>query len=236
MESKNNVNNIIQFLGLILMLVVFPAGSWFYLQSGLDYQRGARAELRDYGQLKDFQFTNQKGKTFNADELKGKISVVALVPETEPEQFNIINNVNKLNLQFQKRKEIQFLLHLFSKEKLDPIALKSFAEKHDITDDFHCKILNGAPEEIQTIFRTYYKWPTKSNVEDLAETWQVDGSFPIEKTNEYPYFVLLDTLGTIRNYYDARNGTAIKRLVEHLAIIMPKEKEEKAYLKRETEK
>ncbi len=37
--------------GVLLLLVILPAGSWFYLQKGLDYRKAALKELKIKGQF-----------------------------------------------------------------------------------------------------------------------------------------------------------------------------------------
>lgn len=43
-----------QTIALVLLLIVFPAGSWYYLKSGFSYRKSALGELKDYGNAKDF--------------------------------------------------------------------------------------------------------------------------------------------------------------------------------------
>ena len=53
---------------------------------------------------------------------------------------------------------------------------------------------------------------------------------------DYPYFVLIDNELTIRNYYNINEEASMNRLVEHLAIILPRERREKAEHRPEKEK
>lgn len=51
-----------------------------------------------------------------------------------------------------------------------------------------------------------------------------------------PYFVMSDTKGIIRKYYDVRNKEEVKRLVAHTALLLPLEKTREITLQREMEK
>jgi hypothetical protein len=48
--SNTGVSKFIQISGLLLLLVILPLVSWYYLRRGYDYQLQARSELYDYGQ------------------------------------------------------------------------------------------------------------------------------------------------------------------------------------------
>lgn len=41
-------------------------------------------------------------------------------------------------------------------------------------------------------------------------------------SNDYPYFILLDQKNTIKKFYDFKNQEEVKRLIEHIAILVPK--------------
>ncbi len=44
----------VKIISLFLFLVVFPLGSWFYLQKGLDFRKALGKELEVKGQLTDY--------------------------------------------------------------------------------------------------------------------------------------------------------------------------------------
>ena len=61
-------------------------------------------------------------------------------------------------------------------------------------------------------------------------------SIPVPIPDEYPYFVLIDSSLMIRNYYNINDQESMDRMVEHLAIILPREKKSKAVLRPPKEK
>jgi hypothetical protein len=57
----------------------------------------------------------------------------------------------------------------------------------------------------------------------------------VDKTESSAFVAVLDTAGQIRQYYDFRDGSRVKRLVEHITILKPIIDREQAVLKREKE-
>ncbi len=65
------MRKVIRTLGILLMLVVFPAMSWYYLSQGFDYRRAAV----DRVQPKEPWDNNQFNTLANIVDLKGKTTV-----------------------------------------------------------------------------------------------------------------------------------------------------------------
>ncbi len=71
-----------QMLLLAIILIGFPAGSWYYLSEGFEYQLAARDQLRKTHQLSAHdQLDLLKGEM--PETLMGKMLVIALLPNSE---------------------------------------------------------------------------------------------------------------------------------------------------------
>ncbi|MFM8362211.1 MAG: hypothetical protein ACKOA4_05895, partial [Haliscomenobacter sp.] len=67
---------------------------------------------------------------------------------------------------------------------------------------------------------------------DLAPDF---GFKEVDQSGSSAFVAVLDTAGQVRQYYDFRDGSRVKRLVEHLTILKPIIDREQAVLKREKE-
>jgi hypothetical protein len=66
------MGKVIRTVGIVLMLVVFPAMSWYYLSQGFDYRRAAFERV----QPKEPWDANQFSALSNAVDLNGKTTVI----------------------------------------------------------------------------------------------------------------------------------------------------------------
>ena len=228
-------NNILQGLFLLLLLVILPFGSWYYMGAGHKYYKESMAELKDYGVLPAFSLITQNGQQLDHSLLTGKMSVVAFINPKSASSPELLKNLSLLHKQFNKRKDLFFLIHMLTEENLSQDFLKEMEEKYDLTDDEQCFILTGEESVIQNLVGTKYKVP------DLKSEKSKEALIPLSSNSigtikEYPYLVLVDSKHVIRNYYLGNDKGSMKRLVEHISLILPKELEEKPVLKREKEK
>ena len=54
---------------LFMMLIGFPAVSWYYLNGGLDYRVNAKNELKNYGNIRQLSLTSLDDKQVFTDSL-----------------------------------------------------------------------------------------------------------------------------------------------------------------------
>lgn len=73
-----NIRKIIQFLGLGIILIGFPLGSWYYLNEGYKERKGALDQMKYEIPLPEFQITSQKGLLSKAD-LQGGYAVLGRI-------------------------------------------------------------------------------------------------------------------------------------------------------------
>ena len=152
----------------------------------------------------------------------------------EDENLNekILEILSKLEIQFEEGNGLQLLTVLLDSENVSSKELSGFSQKHSFEGVF----LMGDKTELQNWLGRGIKIPS-SRQEDGDMTFKYllreDSSGNLA---DYPYLVLVDTSKTIRNYYRVDIESEVKRMVEHIAMIMPRTPERDIILKREKEK
>lgn len=197
------INNLM----LVVLMVVLPVISYMYLKNGFEWRKQAQSELGDYGKIRGAYVIYADGTKEN--QLKGRVCVLHMFganPDLTPGNKNIIDVSEKLYDQF---------------------GFKT----GDTRDDFRLVMISeGGTSE----FRSYYqKLPSIDMV-----TWVWTGGLgswttilqngfdyycQSNKVSSYPnYFAVSDTSGTIRRFYNADDPAEVGRMVEHVAILLPK--------------
>jgi len=217
-EKKSfGLRNILQMLALLLFLVVLPLGSWIYLRNGLDYRLEALEELRDYGSIAPFELPTYKQDTVAPAILQGKLVVASFLDFSDEALTRRTGEyLNKLHEQFDERPDLLFLQHVLD----DPGGerIQAFELEHRLNDQDQCLFLVDPSGDMEARVRIAYRFSEAPAAPIPAQ------------------LVLADTTLTIRHYYDLRNEAEIKRMVEHIAIILPRVEERDLVFKRETEK
>lgn len=194
---------------LFLILVALPAGSWYYLRGGLQWHRQAVAELRQYAKIPPVMTVLPSGERF--DDLDGKVCVVHIFgenPQLDADNKQILDTYERLFTQFGQHTD-QTVRQSF---RLVPVFERPSAE-----------------------FRSYYQvkpmeeyatWRTSGGL----DRWRavVEGSYQQFCRDEgtkpvKDYFAVADTSGAIRRFYNALDENQIGRMVEHIALLLPKE-------------
>lgn len=109
-------------LVLVSMIIIFPAVSWYYLQSGLNYRKAALEELKPKGDL-----TRDVTKI---DQLKGKTTLIQL-QDVDMVKLNSIYN------QYQLAETFQVLSHIESDDLskkwyvLDDLSLAALRNQYE---------------------------------------------------------------------------------------------------------
>lgn len=226
----------VQLFAVLTILIIFPILSWVYLKAGLDYQREARAELINYGELPEFRFTNFKGEEFNKDSLKSEMAILSFIGENENYNKTMLEMMQQLHTQFGKSNNLQFLVMPLLRSKASVTYLQNLANEYQLNDEVQHHFLSGIVSNIQLWLGEEIKIPTEKIVDEKeVTTWKLESNAS-QAINDYPFFVLVDTAHTIRNYYNYTNYDEVKRMVEHIAIILPQPKERDAIIQREKEK
>jgi cytochrome oxidase Cu insertion factor (SCO1/SenC/PrrC family) len=199
-----------QYIGLFFLLVVFPGVSWIYLQSGFNYQKKLRSELKDLGVVPDFSLLLTTGDTLTLDSLQDRVSIACFIDTREKINTPLKMQVIRDMLEQFHDQELDFLIHTANPSSDSLSVLREFAIAATLDKNHQCKFLTGSEEEIRKLAAEGYKMPDK---------------FPL---NENPYFVLTarqmskDSTYSriIKSYCDIRNIDEKKKLVEHAVMLM----------------
>jgi hypothetical protein len=188
---------------LLLVLVVFPALSWLYLRGGLNWRKEALAELGNYGKIRAVNMIFPGNDKVNRVE-----SAVCVVhsfgadPDLSGENKFILDTGQRLFEQFGSNMNFRLVM----------IAQGGTAEfkTHAQTlpsADYATWVWTGALGSWSTILNNGYE------------------SYCIATGNKgyKEFYALTDTSGTIRRFYNALDEKEVGRMVEQIAILLPKE-------------
>lgn len=226
-EQKKN-RNYVQAAMLFLMIVVFPGGSWIYMNLGYNRSKTALAELQDYGHLPDFQLMGVKG-TVDSSLVNGQMTLVAFVNPTQIETGSRMEVLETLHRQFDERNDFKLLIHL--PETTD---LASFQKKYKLEDDRQIYAVKGNIQTLSSLIKNTYRIPDLPAAREPGSSVDFQTSSAADPNN-YPYYILIDEKGKIRNYYHADRKADIERMVEHIALILPRDIEGDPRLRRDRE-
>jgi len=197
-EAKNGKRRRI-LIGTVVVVILFllPAGSLFYLQSGLNYRTKIMAGLGDFGKIGDFNLLNQNGTPVSPETLSGRVSVVNFLPGNTVADRAICERFGKLQQGFDETSGVVFLSFIAT----DSIpGLLQIAKDLGINDHEQHFLLGASALE-----------------------WQRLATDAFQMKNPGSQVALVDSNLTIRNYYDLNSNQEMGRLVEHIALIIPKQ-------------
>ena len=111
-QKKSRLSRIVQILILALILIGFPAGSWFYLKKGAEYRRANISELGDLGKFEpQGTFLNVEMMPASADSLRGKMLLIAAAQQSDDfENPRFIKQFSELDEQYKNREDTRLLL------------------------------------------------------------------------------------------------------------------------------
>jgi len=190
-------------IALLVILFILPGISWIYLRNGLNWRKDAQAELKAFGKVRTAPVIYPDGTKY--DRLDGKVCVIHFFgdePELTEGNKRIIDDGQKLFEQFGQNDA--FRLVMVSKGGTS--EFRSHYQKLP-SIDYATWVWAGAIGSWQTIlFNGYESFCLKEDVKPAKE-----------------YYALADTSGTIRRFYNALDEKQVRRMVEHVAILLPKE-------------
>lgn len=196
----------LQFAALFLLLVGLPAGSWYYLQKGLDYRLETMGQLSDHG---DFKLL--ASVPAGTEEKEASVKVINFLATDADERTQQGRLLSKLYEQFDKREDFQ---------------LVTFWDSTAVAEVDGFRTTYGLEEEPQCLFQ-----PLAGTAwSNFIQTYEKDMDSPGQ------YMALVDINGNIRNFYVQHEKEEVKDLVEHIALLLPMKKQDKPELRREIEK
>ncbi len=207
-ENKITPRKIFVYSVIALMLFVLPTMSYVYLSQGFKWRVDAQSELKDFGKMPELPIIWQDGS--QEDMVDGKLCVV----------YNFGPNADLTPINKQV---------LETGEEL----VKQFGFKTEsVRNDFRMVLVYGNET---SEFRNYRMGRPSSELSNWLTTGTVKTFTKIldegyqyycqsEGVKPYPhYYALADTSGIIRRFYNAEDKNEIDRMVQQIAIIIPKQ-------------
>jgi len=218
-EEKKEKKLVIQFVMLMLLLAVTPIGTYFWMREGVDYRTERLAELKDYGQVGQFQAVDAKGMPFDTTNIGGKMALVIFLPENRSKTKELMTRIelveHQMEEQLDQRKDMLFLFYTTTSTDLDAYAKELMAKEND---------------------KFVFVKVTAAEMNRLKEeTYQTKQGKALGVESEY-VLVLADLKSKIRHYYNPMKNADMGKLVEHMAIVLPQDKDKDIVFRRESEK
>lgn len=221
--GKINTKNIIKILAVSFIVAICPAASWYYLQKGLDYQKEARKEIivKEQINVEDFVSTLL---THDSTLLDNKLRIIFFNDNTEDENSDQ-SLIDKLVDQFEDSKGV-LVLEFIKNNVGEPVT-------HKIVNDAYIR-LNIDQAEYENIVSDKIGQPVFETKNDRLVIKEVQKGRALRE-DASSFAILIDHENGLRNFYKTKDEARIKRLVEHIAILIPRVDIEKAELIREKE-
>lgn len=221
--SEIKTKNIFKILAIGFIIVACPAASWIYLQKGLNYQKDARKEIIVKQAIDVAQFIPEHITT-DSSLLDNRLRLVLFDQNDGPDA---VREELKLKLvdQFESSKGV-FILEFaksngstsLSNEVISDMHVRKELSQNDYIDMITSRI--GQP--------TFKEMEGKLILDELVKNESL-------KANSSAYAILIDHENGLRNFYDTTDPSRVKKMVEHMAILIPRRDIEKAVLIRERE-
>lgn len=191
---------IVRVFAMILLFVVMPLTSWYYLKQGAVWRKDALSELITVGKLNPVYAVN--GKREQYDLLEKKVSVIHYIEhnplsESDLKTLSIFEQVYD---QFHARPELRLLII-------------TNANNPSVVDALSTK--KGAGTEFWVVDTTGSNW--RPLLTDAMTAYADKRKLPKMKN----FIALSDVHGNIKAVYDADDEKQIKRMVQHIAILLP---------------
>lgn len=215
MEEKkpSKIRRVLTNIFLVIMLMVLPLGSWYYLNSGANVYRSIMNELGEYGNVPDFQLNDIDGNNIANESFEKNLLVVNFSPlEKENPQFEGMKFVYD---QFADNKKVLFL-SINSKE-VDSTYSKVISKMEIDANQWY--FLYGDKEEVLKLKNEEFSMP--------------DSISTIVKGMDNA-LILVDTNSVVRNFYSSTDTMQLNKLITTMSLLMPRP--EKAEIKFEREK
>lgn len=188
---------------LLLMLVILPCGAMYYLYSGAMWNISQREMLGEYGELSAFSMMTEQGEELTRKDLHGKVVIADFFTNSDKE------NTSK------KIEELKKVAHIYQESKNILILSHSTQADAGINEMAQLKSEN----EIKTPF-----WHFLSGDEtEILRQAEVDYHLDLVDHSSQK-FALVDTSGTVVNYYDINVEEEVLDLLRHITLILPANK------------
>jgi hypothetical protein len=210
-----------EILVLLLFLLGLPLGSWYYLKRGFEYRLAALSELSERGRLPDFQGMTIEGAPVDVGALSGNVVVAGIAPTGDEALLReYSDHLTMLRKQFSSHNDLLFLIHLADTSAQALAALREAMSAKELRDAERVRFVSHSDPPAALLGESGYGLPAP----------------PGGDWSRGAQLLLADTSGIIRNYYDISLLEDRRKLVEHLAIVLPRKKDRDLVFRRENER
>jgi protein SCO1/2 len=165
--------------------------------------------------IADFELTNQLGKTITNKDFEGKVYVADFFFATCPSICPIMSShIAELQTTFETKPEVMFLSHSVTPVMDSVPVLREYGERYGANPEIW-HLTTGEKQHIYELARKSY----------FAVLDEGDGG--VQDFIHTENFILVDTEGRIRGYYDGTSANEMKRLEEEINILLKEEFPEK---------
>ncbi|MCG8332111.1 MAG: hypothetical protein MI974_30785 [Chitinophagales bacterium] len=215
MASNKGKKNWVQIGGLLLMLVVFPLVSWYYLQTGLNYRLEARAEQQAIANVPNQNFSNYNGEEVALDRFKDYLLIGHFYSESHKDKY--LPLLTKLYHQFDERKDVYFVTFSADTSMSAVVNAKQMLSDSMLIDEEQVFFLNST--EVKAL-SSALKLPFEERNMSLVD-------------NSLLFFA---DSAVVKGFYDIKQEEDVKRLVKHITLNLHPLEEKDIIFERETEK
>ena len=212
MQKRTVVIILVSFF--ILLAAAFFLLNYKYIKPGPK----ALAVLGSPGQkVRDFSLTNQEGKTFTREDVKGKVYVAAYFFATCKGICPRMNeNLNRVYKAYVGREDFMILSHTVDPEKDTPEALAAYGRQFEANPK-QWVFLTGDKKELYDMARYSYL----INAQDT-----INNNLPIaEDFIHDEHFVLVDRDGYLRGkFYDGLDSSDVSQLIKDISNLLAEKK------------
>ena len=212
------MSRILRVIAVSIFIIGFPLVSWYYLNEGYKYRISIIEELnQQLGTMPNFRLVNQKGAIVDNKLAKEKIVIVNFMDAAAVSANKIqVERLYTIQDQFDKKDDILFYTYI----KADSLKIvQDYVQTLNIKEEKQWNFLTGAAAEMDAFLQAF--------------------PLPESTTKVYagnPTVAIVDTIATVRFFYDLADKKAASKLIEHIANLMPQAPPEEARMKRELEK
>ena len=213
MASKKHLGSLAV---LTMLLVGFPAVSFFYLKQGADYRREALAERGDFGKMPDLtSMVPVRGTP--PPTYRGAMTVVGWLDPTKEDGTRLYGQMlDSLYTQFADSENLFFTTIVLADEPAT--AADSFATTYNLPDDSMLAFVRADEREFAT----------------SAEAFALPlGQY--DSPGIQPIVALVDSSLTIVRHYDLARRDETIGLVQLISLIIPLPEKQEVILKRDKE-
>jgi hypothetical protein len=194
------MKRIIRIVAILLLFVVFPLTSWYYLKQGAQWRRTALNELEYIAKIRASHLIDANGKDINL--LERRVCMLYMIEGTEDsaDYRKGLEICGRIYDQFNARPELRIVI---VSPSTDLSIKQAISEQKGAGSEFW--VHDGAMGAWKTILY------------NAMDSYTHKHQLPKFKN----YMALSDIEGNIKCVYNFDDDAQVKRMVQHLAILLP---------------